>query len=73
MRSWTSREALVHQVWANNHGGDGGDAGADVRAARQGDRREAEVSMEQQLDAGDEIRTPEQVTADLFGALGIAS
>jgi AbrB family looped-hinge helix DNA binding protein len=33
----TTARALIHAVWANNHGGDGGNAGEYVREARDAD------------------------------------
>jgi AbrB family looped-hinge helix DNA binding protein len=68
----TSAKALIHAVWANNHGGDGGDSGEDVRQMRDADRRyelEREQAISEQ-DVADE-RTDAEVGDALFADLGL--
>ena len=66
----TSARSLIHAVWANNHGGDAGDSGDDVRQMRDADQRhelEQEREMSEQ-DAADE-RTDDEVADELFANL----
>jgi bifunctional DNA-binding transcriptional regulator/antitoxin component of YhaV-PrlF toxin-antitoxin module len=68
----TSVKAVIHGVWANNHGGDGGDSGEDVRRMREADRtRELEQLQDiSQQDALDD-RTDDEVANGLFASLNI--
>jgi AbrB family looped-hinge helix DNA binding protein len=68
----TSANAVIQTVWANNHGGDAGDSGDDVRELRDADRlleqeREQEIAEQ---DASD-LRTDDQVADALFDALDL--
>jgi AbrB family looped-hinge helix DNA binding protein len=66
-------QSLLHAVWANNHGGDAGDAVADVRASRRADtaRTEARWDRLAKLDAA-ESRTEDEIEVGLLEQLGLA-
>lgn len=68
----TSARALIHAVWANNHGGDGGDSGEDVRQMRDADQQhELEQVLEiSEQDAVDQ-RTDSEVGDELFADLDL--
>jgi hypothetical protein len=62
----------VDLVWANNHGGDGGDSGEYVRQVRDADRKH-EVDQAQEVsrqDPADE-RTDAEVGDALFASLDL--
>ena len=72
----TSSHTLAFALWANNHGGDGRDSVADVRASRNQDleveaqnqrRIASDVSSSVQRDQ----RTDDEVAADLVAAVGL--
>jgi AbrB family looped-hinge helix DNA binding protein len=63
-------DQLLMQVWANNTGGDAGDSGEDVRTLRDADAVQAIAG---ECDAEEDMRSEEQVTADLLSALGISA
>lgn len=67
-----SARQMLNKVWANNHGGDAGDAVEDVRALRRADVR-ADADAQGRIDAAvgdDDGRSTEEVTADLLAAIG---
>ena len=66
-------QSLLFAVWANNHGGDTGDAVADVRAARRADTVRADAKWAR-LAAADasESRTEDEIEAGLLDQLGLA-
>ena len=65
---------LIEQVWANNEGGDGGDSAADVRALRDQDSRAIDARWEQiEAEAQTDMRSDEDVIADLLSGLGLTS
>jgi AbrB family looped-hinge helix DNA binding protein len=74
-----SPHTLAIALWANNHGGDAGDAGdsvADVRAARDRDRDiEARNQRRIASDLGSsgrrDQRSDDEVAADLLTAVGL--
>jgi len=62
----TSPKTFIHAVWANNHGGNGGDSGDDVRRMRDNDRQQMqEISEQDALDT----RTNDEVTDAVLQAL----
>jgi bifunctional DNA-binding transcriptional regulator/antitoxin component of YhaV-PrlF toxin-antitoxin module len=68
--SLTSATALIHAVWANNHGGDGGDSGEDVRQMRDADRQyeldqAQEISVQDALDERSDSEVADALFADL--------
>lgn len=65
-------QSLMFAVWANNHGGDGGDSVAAVRSARREDSLRAAAKWDR-LEALDavETRSEEQIEQSLFGQLGL--
>ena len=68
----TSAKELIHAVWANNHGGDGGDSGEDVRRMRDSDRQ-YELQQAQEISKQDSLdeRTDSEVGDALFAALDL--
>lgn len=65
---------LIEQVWANNEGGDGGDSAADVRALRDEDSRATDARWERiEAEAQTDVRSDEDVIADLLSGLGLTS
>lgn len=66
-------QSLMFAVWANNHGGDAGDAVASVRAERTLDTELVEAKWERlaALTAA-EVRTEDEIEANLLGQLGLA-
>ena len=70
--SLTSAKALIHAVWANNHGGDGGDSGKDVRQMRDADER-YELEQVQEILEQDTVdrRTDSEVGDELFADLDL--
>ena len=69
----TSARQLATQVWANNHGGDAGDAVADVRALRLADQQASEDALERiEADVRQaDRRSDDEVAADLLASLGL--
>lgn len=65
-------KSLLALVWANNHGGDAGDAVVDVRAERRADIVLAEAKWDR-LAAMDEAesRTEDEIEDSLFAQLGL--
>lgn len=61
-------DSLVTQMWANNQGGDAGDAGQYVREARHADLVADRASTETYL-AVDESLSAQDVEDDLFAQL----
>ncbi len=65
--------SLLHGVWANNHGGDAGNAVQDVRRARQTDRARGVAKWDRVEHARiDETRSEEAIETDLMRALGLS-
>ncbi|WP_203335262.1 AbrB/MazE/SpoVT family DNA-binding domain-containing protein [Nocardioides limicola] len=66
-------KSLLFAVWANNHGGDTGDAVADVRSERSSDsaRSEAKWARLANLDAA-ETRSEDEIEASLMAQFGLA-
>jgi AbrB family looped-hinge helix DNA binding protein len=62
--------SLVHQLWANNHGGDAGDSVEDVRTTRERDVASAADTARFEAEE-DDTRSDEEVAADLLGGLGL--
>ena len=65
-------KSLLFAVWANNRGGDAGDAVADVRAERRADTALVEAKWDR-LAALDEAecRTEDEIEDSLFAQLGL--
>lgn len=63
--------ALTVEIWANNHGGDGGDSPEDVRAVRTADSEAAEDKWAAISEAQSDARSDAQVEADLLASLGL--
>jgi AbrB family looped-hinge helix DNA binding protein len=59
-----SARAMTHALWANNHGGDAGDTGQEVRAARRADQVD-QAGRWMRFDEG------EDVEGDLLASLGL--
>jgi AbrB family looped-hinge helix DNA binding protein len=68
----TSPQALIRELWANNHGGDGGDSGKDVRAMRDDDRQ-SELGQLEETPAADglDARSDDEVASELLASLGL--
>jgi len=71
----TSVKAMIEAVWANNHGGEigeAGNAGEDVRSLRDADHQQELDQMQEisEQDAAD-TRTDDEVAAALFADLGL--
>ncbi len=66
-------QSLLSAVWAKNHGGDAGDAVADVPAERRADsvRADAKWGRLAKLDAT-ESRSEDEIEAGLLHQLGLA-
>ena len=62
--------SLVHQLWANNRGGEDGDSVEDVRAMRQRDAASATDAARFQAEEED-TRSDEEVAAELLAGLGL--
>jgi AbrB family looped-hinge helix DNA binding protein len=68
----TSPQALIREVWANNHGPEGGESGADVRAMRDEDQeRELERLNETSAQDALDTRSDAEVASALFASLGL--
>jgi len=65
-----SAASMVHALWANNHGGDGGDSVTEVREMRRRDQQAADHYAA--VDLTEDTRSDEEVTADLLAAVGLA-
>ncbi len=66
----TTPMTLVREMWANNHGGDAGDAGEYVRDMREADNEQERLRAEDEA-AQPQTRTSEEVHAGLKAALGL--
>mgnify|MGYP001765593755 CR=1 FL=1 len=65
--------ALIQAIWANNTGGDAGDAVGDVRTSRSEDRARVDLKwdrVEAAVQANE--RDDDEIAHDLLNALGLA-
>ncbi|MGH8870009.1 MAG: AbrB/MazE/SpoVT family DNA-binding domain-containing protein [Actinomycetes bacterium] len=65
---------LAMSLWADNHGGDAGDSAADVRAARDEDRRvdeRAQDRIDADVAADADPRSDDELAGDLLAAVGL--
>lgn len=65
-------QSLLHTVWANNQGGDGGNSVTDVRNARHADRARTAAKWERvEATRPAESRSEDAIETDLLDALGL--
>jgi AbrB family looped-hinge helix DNA binding protein len=67
-------QSLLFAVWANNHGGDAGDAVLDVRSARTADQQLVEGKWDRvAAQASADSRSEEEIEAGLLAQLGLST